>query len=67
MHGFTDGFGAMKLILNYESICNEKMGSMFFVFLVFVSCLFFVYHNGKFTGELEEEIQLKSRTFTISE
>lgn len=42
---FTDGFGAMKLILNYESICNEKMGSIFFVFLVFVSCLFFVYHN----------------------
>ena len=36
----------MKLILNYESICNEKMGSIL-VFLCFlgVSVLFCVYHN----------------------
>ena len=45
----------MKLILNYESICNEKMGSIFFLCFLRVSVLF-VFFCFTITGKIHWRI-----------
>ena len=45
----------MKLILNYESICNEKMGSIL-VFFLFSWCFCFVCFLFTITGKIHWRI-----------